>query len=161
MTTIDSSLYLHNKPTERAPSPELGKNEFLKILMTQMQNQDPTSPMENTEFISQMASFSSLEQMTNMTNSIDKLVQNQTVSPILQHSHMIGKDVSYQAYDKETGEKLDIQTSHVLAVSQYEGRAVLELENGEKIYADAITRMIGENAGTGDDMADSSGKGSA
>src|SRR5699024_5175727 len=108
---------------------------------TQLQNQDPTNPMENTEFISQMASFSSLEQMMNMTDSIDKLVQNQMVSPILRYSHMIGKEVSYQAYDEETGEKLDIETSNVVAVSQHMGWAVLELENGEKIYADSITQV--------------------
>ncbi|SDQ60592.1 flagellar basal-body rod modification protein FlgD [Virgibacillus subterraneus] len=146
MTTIDPSLYLNNQSTERVPSPDLGKDEFLKILMTQLQNQDPTNPMKDQEFVSQMASFSSLEQMMNMTNSIDNLVQNQTVSPILKNSHMIGKEVSYQAYDEETGEKIGIETSKVTAVSQDQGWAVLELENGEKIYADSITQVSDPDA---------------
>lgn len=148
MTSIDSSLYLQNQQAERVPSPELGKDEFLKILMTQLQNQDPTSPMDNSQFISQMASFSQLEQTMNMANSIDWLVQHQNVSPILQYSHMIGREVSYQVYDEETGEELDIQTSNVIAVSQYEGQAVLNLENGEKIYADSVTRVSDPNAET-------------
>ncbi|WP_164670366.1 flagellar hook assembly protein FlgD [Virgibacillus doumboii] len=166
MPTIDPSLYLSNQPsTVRTPSPDLGKDDFLKILMTQLQHQDPTSPMKNTEFISQMASFSSLEQMMNMTKSIDRLVQSQTVSPILQYSHMIGKEVSYQAYDEETGEKLDIETSNVIAVSQHEGWAVLELESGEKIYADSITQVSDPNASTatgksGDDLGPSPDEGS-
>lgn len=146
MTSIDPSLYLSNQSTDRAPSADLGKDGFLKILMTQLQNQDPTSPMKDTEFVSQMASFSSLEQMMNMTNSIDRMVQSQMVSPILKNSHMIGKEVSYQAYDEDTGEKLDIETSNVTAVSQHEGWAVLELENGEKIYADSITQVSDPDA---------------
>ncbi|MGY0691562.1 flagellar hook assembly protein FlgD [Virgibacillus sp. FSP13] len=141
MTKIDPSLYLHNQPDARTPSPDLGKDEFMKILMTQLQNQDPTNPMDDREFISQMATFSSLEQMMNMTNSIDKLVQNQMESPVVKYSHMIGKEVSYQAYDEETGEKLDVETSKVAAVSQQDGWAILELENGEKIYADSIIQV--------------------
>jgi len=146
MAKIDPSLYLHNQPKDRVPSNELGKDEFMKILMTQLQHQDPLSPMDDREFISQMATFSSLEQMMNMTNSIDMLVQSQLVSPVIQYSHMIGKEVSYQAYDQDTGEKLDVEKSSVIAVSQQDGWAILELANGEKIYADSVIQISDPNA---------------
>jgi|SRR5690625_2104135 len=146
MTTIDPSLYLRNQETARTPSPDLGKDEFLKILMVQLQNQDPTNPMEDREFISQMTQFSSLEQMMNMTKSIDTLVQSQLVSPVIQYSHMIGKEVSYQGYDEETNEETGIEKSKVIAVSQHEGWAILELENGEKVYADAVIKVNEDNA---------------
>ena len=51
----------------------LGKDEFMKILITQLTHQDPTEPMKDTEFIAQMAQFSTLEQITNMTQDFGKL----------------------------------------------------------------------------------------
>lgn len=148
LSKIDPSLYLQNQSTSRTPSPELGKDEFMKILMTQLQNQDPTDPMDDKEFISQMATFSSLEQMMNMASSIDTLVQSQLVSPVVKYSHMIGKKVSYQAYDEETGENGDTETSNIVAVSQKDGWAILELENGEKVYADSITQISDPDVAT-------------
>lgn len=51
----------------------LGKNDFLKLLITQLTHQDPSKPLSDTAFISQMAQFSTLEQMTNMSEGFKKL----------------------------------------------------------------------------------------
>jgi flagellar basal-body rod modification protein FlgD len=51
----------------------LDRDDFLKILVTQLQHQDPTSPVEDKDFIAQMAQFSSLEQITNMSEGFRKL----------------------------------------------------------------------------------------
>jgi len=58
---------------ERKPQQNLGKDDFLKLLITQLSYQDPTAPMEDKEFIAQMAQFSTLEQMTSMAADFAKL----------------------------------------------------------------------------------------
>lgn len=57
----------------REANNNLGKDDFLKLLITQLTHQDPTQPMEDREFIAQMAQFSTLEQMTNMNESFTTL----------------------------------------------------------------------------------------
>lgn len=139
MTKIDSTYYLSNQPKDRGPSPELGKDEFIKILMTQLQNQDPLNPMEDKDFIAQMATFSQLEQTMNMASSLDALVHNQLISPVIKYSHMIGKEVTYED-GSDTNQK-ELISSKVISVSQKNGWAILELENGEEIYADSIIKV--------------------
>ena len=74
----------------RTASQQLGKDDFLKLLITQLAHQDPLSPMENTEFIAQMAQFSSLEQITNMSTGFTRLASMLNNS---EASNVIGKTV--------------------------------------------------------------------
>lgn len=74
----------------------LGKDQFLKILITQLQNQDPMQPLQDKEFIAQMATFTSVEQLMNISKQLD--VMNQSLGTV---SGLIGKRVSW------------IQTDHV------------------------------------------------
>jgi flagellar basal-body rod modification protein FlgD len=60
----------------RTPVKELGKDQFLQILVTQLRNQDPMQPLQDKDFIAQMAQFSSLEQMTNMSKELTALKQS-------------------------------------------------------------------------------------
>ena len=80
-------------------SNELGKDAFLQLLVTQLQYQDPLDPQDNGEFISQMAQFTSLEQMTNVANGLEKVskvVSNIDTSVLVgQLSSMIGKSVDW------------------------------------------------------------------
>ena len=88
-----------NAVNGRKVNNQLGKDDFLKLLITQLSNQDPTNPMENTEFIAQMAQFSSLEQMTNMNESFVSMASMINSS---QAATTIGKTVEIDAGDTTT-----------------------------------------------------------
>jgi flagellar basal-body rod modification protein FlgD len=62
--------------TSTSSSQQIGKSEFLELLITQLQNQDPMNPMDNQEFIAQMASFSSLEQLISINEAVTKIAGN-------------------------------------------------------------------------------------
>lgn len=72
---------------------ELGKNDFLSLLIAQLKYQDPLNPMEDKEFIGQLTQFSTLEQITNMSSNFEKFLQNQQSQGIASASSMIGLDV--------------------------------------------------------------------
>ncbi|PYY26779.1 flagellar hook capping FlgD N-terminal domain-containing protein [Paenibacillus illinoisensis] len=87
-----------NKATTTTASKDLGKDQFLKILITQLRNQDPMQPMEDKEFIAQMAQFSSVEQLVNISSQLKTL--NQSLGSI---SSMIGMEVSWITGDESNG----------------------------------------------------------
>ena len=84
--------------TSRTTGSELGKDAFMSILVSQLQNQDPLSPMDDTDFIAQMAQFSSLEQMQTLNKSFTDT----------QAAGMIGQYVYAETVNQETGEKVPV-----------------------------------------------------
>ncbi len=100
--TVDvSNMTNMNLQTNRTPSSELGKDDFLKLLTVQLQNQDPMNPMEDMDFIGQMSSFSSLEQMLNMNKSLELLVKNNSANEHTQAMMYLGTTVTVQSPDME------------------------------------------------------------
>jgi flagellar basal-body rod modification protein FlgD len=138
MTTngIDASLLLDNyKPPERKTGNQiLGKDDFLKILLAQLQNQDPLNPMEDKDFIAQMATFSSLEQMINISSMFEQFIQTQNNQALLRYSEWIGKNVYWQ----EDG---NTKSGVVKSVSQKDNQIFLELDNGATIEASLVVKV--------------------
>ena len=64
----------------------IGKTEFLKLLVAQLQNQDPLSPLKNEEFVAQLATFSSLEQLISINEGVTKLSTLATQDPTAEGS---------------------------------------------------------------------------
>ena len=99
---VDSEVARFNKTLAvngRTTSQSLGKDDFLKLLLAQLTNQDPTNPVENTEFVAQMAQFSSLEQITNMSNEFTKLA---TALKSSESASMLGRTVELNIGDTTT-----------------------------------------------------------
>ncbi len=72
----------------------MGREEFLKLLVAQLSNQDPLNPMENEEFVAQLAQFSSLEQLMGIGQGMDELAALQQGSQSTQVAAFIGKEVT-------------------------------------------------------------------
>ncbi|MGC4375640.1 flagellar hook assembly protein FlgD [Fictibacillus sp. Mic-4] len=142
---VSSDLYLSNyqKNERQTGTSALGKDDFLKILITQLQNQDPTSPMEDKEFISQMATFSSLEQMTNMNKMFEQFLYQQSDMSFFQQSELIGKTVTYEV--DSSGNSGDpspkTKTAVVKSVLFEDGTTKLELDDGTKIDNRAVIKV--------------------
>jgi len=75
----------------------LGKNDFLKLLTAQLANQDPLQPVDNQAFVAQLAQFSSLEQLQNVTSRLDTLLVAAASSNQLATASLVGKQITYQA----------------------------------------------------------------
>ena len=69
-------------------------NDFLGMLMTQLQNQDPTSPLDTNQFTSELVQFSSVEQQINTNTSLTQLIQLTQAGEVMQGSAMTGKQVT-------------------------------------------------------------------
>ncbi|MBR1657470.1 MAG: flagellar hook assembly protein FlgD [Synergistaceae bacterium] len=92
-----------------ATNDTLGKDAFLKLLIAELSNQDPLNPMEDREFISQMATFSSLEQMQNMNSTLTGLSEASKFSAV----QYIGKAVAFTADDGEKSVQKVAVVNHV------------------------------------------------
>ena len=115
------------------PSLGMGKDDFLKILITQLSYQDPTAPMQDREFIAQMAQFSTLEQMTNMATDFNRMAQLLQIS---EASSALGRSVEIAVGDQS------IQ-GVVQAVTREEVPQVLV---GGRLYAwEQVTVLFDEN----------------
>ncbi len=89
---------------------ELDKEAFLMLMVTQFQYQDPLNPSEDTDYVAQLAQFSSLEQMMNMNESMDSMVESQNRQISINAASFIGKEVVAQGYGISV---TDGESSHV------------------------------------------------
>ena len=80
-------------------SNELGRNEFMELLVAQMNNQNPLEPQENTEFIAQLAQFSTVEGIENMNTTMDDMASELKSNQALQASSMVGQSVVVPGHD--------------------------------------------------------------
>ncbi len=103
-TSNTSNVFEDLRKAGTAPKKELGKDEFLKLLTQQMKSQNPLKPQEGQEFASQLAQFSSLEQLTN----ISKLLENQ-----LEGNKVLAASVTNASAPALIGKNVEAQTDYL------------------------------------------------
>ncbi len=113
MPTVPSTTQASGTtPQTTSTGPSLGKDDFLKLLVGQLRNQDPMNPTSDTDFIGQMAQFSQLEQTTNMANANAELAAQQNGARAVA---LLGRSVTYP--DPATG----VSTTGVVEKVQWSG----------------------------------------
>src|ERR671917_2880685 len=105
-----------------ARNAELGKDQFLKLFVAQLQHQDPMNPMQDQDFMGQMASFSTLEQVTNMAKANEAMASNLSLS---QSVGLIGRTVTWTDSAKVS------HTGVVEKVNQTDGKTVMTIDGTE------------------------------
>jgi flagellar basal-body rod modification protein FlgD len=118
--------------TASGKNAELGKDQFLKLFVAQLQHQDPMNPMQDGEFMGQMASFSTLEQVTNLAAANESIAANLQLS---QSVGLIGRTVTW------TDEAEATHTGVVEKVSQQDGKPVLTVSGTEGVDPTTITQI--------------------
>ena len=121
---------------------ELDQNAFMNLLVTQMQNQDPLSPVQNEDFVAQLATFSSLSELESLNENILAMTtlnqSNALLSQLTQGSSLIGNDVNWT--DPFTGES---RQGTVDTVRIEDGLAILNID-GEDVPLAAVDQILGK-----------------
>ncbi len=125
--SIDAIVSSNQLPAAAGTSGEvLGKDDFLNLMLIQMRNQDPLNPMDNQAMLSQMAQFSSLEQMSNLN---DTIAGQQASDTFMQATGLLGKQVTIWDPNSSPDQPSTL-TSKVSAVRFTESGPQVTLENG-------------------------------
>jgi flagellar basal-body rod modification protein FlgD len=118
----------------------LGKDQFLSILVTQLRNQDPMQPLQDKDFIAQMAQFTSVEQLMNMSTELSLMRQN-----IGSASSLIGKTIEWNEYD-DAGEIKTVK-GVVDSIISKEGLLYARV-GGAEVALDYVTSISESNGET-------------
>jgi len=120
-------------------SDKLGQSDFLKLMITQFRNQDPFKPMENGEFVAQMASFGTVSGIQDLQNSLSNLVNSLQSDQSLQASSLIGRTVQVPASTisyvpgKSVSGAIEVPASSnsiTITIKDRTGAIVTQLEHG-------------------------------
>ena len=124
-TTTSTQSSSSTSAVTTATNDTLGKDAFLRLLIAELSNQDPLNPMEDKEFISQMATFSSLEQMQNMNKTLEGMAESNKFNAV----QYIGKAVAFTKGEGTEAEQVAAVVNHVWFDT--DGSIILDTTQGE------------------------------
>ena len=135
MTTIDTNnppLLTAGELPKKTEGGQMGKDQFLKLFVAQLQHQDPMNPMQDSDFMGQMASFSTLEQVSNLAAA------NERIANSLQSTNaigLIGRTVTYVDGDDQ------VHTGKVEKVTTTDGKPFLTVDGTDGVDPSTITQV--------------------
>ena len=120
-------------------------SQFLTLLTTQLQNQDPMNPMDSTEFTNQLVQFSQVEQSINTNQKLDTMVNLQLASISSVALGYVGMDVMYGSADMNYDGQNNVRISYGLNEAAFTSKINVYDENGEIVYTADAPKSAGRN----------------
>lgn len=152
-STVSDARYLIDKQrSQRQTGPgTLDKDAFMKILVAQLGNQDPTNPMKDNEFIAQMAQFSSLEQTMNLARAFDRFADAQNQSQLIQYNSFMGQEIRWHEVtdkkDEEGNPVINEGTGVIQSLKYVNGSVVFTLADGKELTPGNISEVLNSTGG--------------
>lgn len=161
-SAITDNMFLINKNRDERKTGDgvLGKDDFMKILIAQLQNQDPTNPMQDTDFIAQMAQFSALEQTMNLTKAFEMFAESQNQSQLIQYNSFVGKTIKWHELEVDDNGKTIVDdkgnpvvnegTGKIVGVKYVDGSVIFTMSDGKELTPGNISEVLSgtiENTG--------------
>lgn len=119
--------------------------QFLTLLTTQLQNQDPLSPMDSTEFTNQLVQFSQVEQQINMNQKLDNLVAMQLASISSVALGYVGMDISYISSEMSYDGQKPVDITYALASEAVTAKVNIYDNDGALVYSYDAPKSVGTN----------------
>jgi flagellar basal-body rod modification protein FlgD len=158
-SSVTDNLSISKKQDTKKNTNELGQAAFLELMITQMNNQNPLSPQDNSEFVAQLAQFSSVEGLERLNTSFNSFMSNNA----LQASSLVGRNVTVESETSSLvaggiisgSTDLEYSTTN-LAISIYDdtGALVQKVPVGEVPSGEMVFRWDGQNMEVNGELLD-------
>jgi flagellar basal-body rod modification protein FlgD len=146
--TLTGAANQASKTTQQTVKLAEDFSQFLTLLTTQLQNQDPLSPMDSTEFTNQLVQFTQVEQQINSNQKLDSLVQLQLASISSVALGYVGLDVSYISNEMNYNGTTPIKIDYALGAAATEAKINIVDEEGNLVYSGTLPKDAGKNSFT-------------
>lgn len=145
ITTTSGLAQQAAQTTQQSVSLAEDFSQFLTLLTTQLQNQDPLSPMDSTEFTNQLVQFSQVEQQINSNQKLDSLLALQLSSISSVALGYVGMDISYVSSEMNFDGSTPIEINYALSSEAVTSRVNIYDEDGTLVYSGDAPRDTGTN----------------
>lgn len=129
---------------EKTPSlASMGKDDFLRLLLTELRMQDPTNPVDDKQFLAQLAQFSTLEQMTNLTSTLERLAREEAVDRQHQFAlSLLGRTVEFVPGAGDGSSKGEGLASGRVEAVERTAAGIFLIVNGKSVPVDSVRRVL-------------------
>lgn len=151
--SVFSDLSINHKKESVKQKNELGQSAFLELMITQLKNQDPLSPQDNSEFVAQLAQFSSVEGIDKLNKNFNTFTNSFVANQALQASSLVGRSVSVPAETTRldggslVSASVDLPSSANVSLNIYSENGVLvdKADFGLQSSGEMLMRWDGKN----------------